>query len=297
MITASDAQPILTSANEGVRGALVTTSLITSKRKAHDKLELSQQCCLGSEEVANSFASYAYVSERAQDEYPRDIDLDDYFDEDELDVAYTAVLEEEAAVRAGAWHGSGAGMEQDFDENGELFQDYEDEYHNDNNHVNHDYDRGYIVMPTEDDVHFEKCILSSSVELSNRSFQKELCQSCRALLAKIGSGRANPAESLDGTLNYDLSIYRSHEEDTNILIVSLGGELERSLLTLHSTIDNKEWSPRIIDPAAIDYETLPHKFAQCRHGHTTCCLTKPGVPMSGFKVIDCFNTRTCRSVD
>jgi hypothetical protein len=175
----------------------------------------------------------------------------------------------------------------------------------------------------KDDLFFEENILSDFGQMSDPEFQNRLCSRCRSVrwynlaflrtrvphmvyklrgsplklraascnicrfLGKIGSGRVSLAGLQDGTLEFEMSLRHSFGGSAKVLCVSINGRPEQSLITLHSTTDQNNWSPRPIDPEDIDYNALKTMVAKCCNDHAGTCRPKPGLQLSGFRVIKC----------
>jgi len=242
--------------------------------------------------------------------------------------AYTRILEEEEAVRVQAEVESDFGAdfmaEREFDENWGLFHVL-DRDHDEMIESRIDW---HDWVPTYDDAHFEARIRSTLAELSNSRFQSQLCKSCRTvrwsafarpvtlneihlvyetqgspltlrksrcelcrLLGRIGYRKMSSTDSQDGKLEFKISTCEWHRFETNVLVLSLGTESQQALITFHSTIDSKVWSPRISDPEVIDYDALGKGFNICRSSHGRACRPGPGIKLPNFKVIDCYSRR------
>jgi hypothetical protein len=88
-------------------------------------------------------------------------------------------------------------------------------------------------------------------------------------------------------MEFKLSLSASSEGEIKVLMVSLNGEVERSLLTIHSMVGDGGWKPLTINPVSVDYDALQRTLSQCRNAHKKTCQPKLGIRLPGFKVIDC----------
>lgn len=311
---------ILASATKDGQLVQSTTSIVPSKRKVYDE-NLQPQESFNSTllEGSSGYESFAFGDDRADRECCRYLG---YTDED-LDQAHIAILRDEDAVRAEAElsfaNSIVSRVERGFDEDEELFQECHGDHYDDNvNLVCKD-----DVQRTRDDMFFGERIRSDEMQLMDLEFQNGLCCVCRAVrwyaLARLsltephliyqrtGSplklqisqcrlcellgwtviGKSSSADLRDGACKFDLSICPSQREGTKILVVSLTSETQQSLITLHSLAGNKGWSPCVIDPETINFDTLRKMFARCCRKHTKRCRPKPGIQLSAFKVIHC----------
>jgi hypothetical protein len=233
--------------------------------------------------------------------------------------AYHDILQEEEDIRAQAEHET----EEDFDDLSDFesdiyyddmdaqYEEAEDAWHEEGN------------LTTEDDEHFEMRVRSKISRLNTAEYQEGLCKPCRAVrwsalarmslhqdhlvyklrgsplklqesdcklckfLGTIGSGRVSSDDPRDEEAYLDLTLNRSHSTHANFMTMSFNGEPDdKTLITIHSTKDNKKWHPPLIDPEAIDYGMLREIAAQCHLEHRDC--RPSSVPqLKGFKVIDC----------
>ncbi|KAE8828794.1 hypothetical protein PTNB73_06075 [Pyrenophora teres f. teres] len=245
--------------------------------------------------------------------------------------AFKSILEEEEAVRVQAEdemiRNVDLIVEREFDENCDLFQVFDREYDEGVEICSEWYD-DVTSLPTIDDDYFEARIKFESAELSNSRFQSQLCSQCRAvrwsafarpmtlnephivyktrgspltlqkskcelcrLLGRIGYRRMSSIDSHDGKMEFEISTCNFHRSETNVLVLSLGNNLEQALITFHLTSDNKVWIPRISHPEAVDYNALKARLDLCCRSHTATCRPGPGIKLLNFKVIDCYSRK------
>jgi hypothetical protein len=231
--------------------------------------------------------------------------------------AYHDILQEEEDIRAQAECETENNLS-DFDSDiyyadmdAQYEEEAEDDFHDESN------------LTTEDDEHFEMRVRSKISRLNTAEYQEGLCKPCRAVrwsalarmslfqdhlvyklrgsplklqesdcklcrfLGTIGSGRVSSDDPRDEEAYLDLTLNRSHSTNAKFMTMSFnGGADDKTLITIHSTKDNKKWHPPLIDPEVIDYGMLREIAAQCRLEHSDC--RPSSVPqLKGFKVIDC----------
>jgi hypothetical protein len=241
---------------------------------------------------------------------------------EDLENAFLKVLEEEEDIRAQAELGieqyTLSKVEKEFDDNSSLFE------HDALGGLGEDlYQDETDYLGTKDDEYFETRMRSRPSYMSIARYQYGLCEPCRAVrwsilprlrlhnshlvcklrgsplklqesrcrvcnfLGTIGFGKVSPDDPRDEEVYLDLTLTRSYAKYAKILSMTLNGGMDQSLITIHSTKDNKKWRPPLIEPEAIDYGTLRQIFARCRHEHGDSCSPRSGAQLEGFKVIDC----------
>jgi hypothetical protein len=324
-----------------------TTGHVSRKRKAPDEDQDSRKTFhFTRRDIDDPVVCDTLVESHGTNDVDQDIEsaeerFEKALDEDALDDAHSTILQEEEDIRV---HSElqldphiDLDMEREYAEaeflreceehpNDYSEEDEEDmllDYHNPNKHR---FGVGVrMAYSTKDDEFFSACIDSSTEEMYDPGYQKELCNNCRLVrwsqLASVSLGESHPVlkvhgsplqlqgsrclickflgstvkskiceiDTRDGMLTIELNISPSLRKSPSMLIATLRGESDQSIstmITLHALNAEKEWTPRFIAMDTVHYDALIRMYQQCRCYHKSACGgVKSGGHRSGFRVI------------